>query len=102
MATALTYSNFIAAIKSVYNTAHNNGYRYGDSHATPPCADGFISCDRLIARALWNMGYTDQPVSTTTTSGITVFNVGTYLPKYGFIKTTSKAAIRPGAVICVG
>jgi len=48
------------------------------------------------------MGYTDQPVSTTTTSGITVFNVGTYLPKYGFIKTTSKAAIRPGAVICVG
>ena len=52
---------FVASVASVYQMAHDNGYEYGNSNSLPPCDDGFIACDRLIARALWDLGYTDQP-----------------------------------------
>ena len=102
MALKLTYDNFIPAVRKVYTMAHNGHWRYGDSHGWPPCSDGIIACDRLIARALWDMGYTDQPRIPGSTAGVTVNNVNTYLPKYGFVKTTKISEIKRGAVVCVG
>ena len=98
----ITNKTFLAAVRNSYLKAHNGNYRYGDSHGWPPTSDGVTSCDRLVADALYNMGYTDQPRIANSTSGITVNNVDTYLPRYGFKKITNKANIKPGAVIGVG
>ena len=94
--------NFLNAVKSVYQTAHDNKYTYGDSKGIPPTSDKVISCDRLIAKALWDMGYTDQPTSTSGRSGICVDQMDSYLQKYGFVKTTKTSEIKPGAVVSVG
>ena len=94
--------NFLNAVKSVYQTAHDNKYTYGDSKGIPPTSDKVISCDRLIAKALWDMGYTDQPTSTSGRSGICVDQMDSYLQKYGFVKTTKTSEIKPGAVVAVG
>lgn len=51
---------WIEAVKKVYKMAHDGGYVYADSTAMPPCSDKKISCDRLEARALYNLGMKDQ------------------------------------------
>lgn len=84
----------IKATKAVYEMAHNGHYKYGDSHSLPPCADGVISCDRLIARALWNLGYQNQPKG-----GITVLNMESYLLKWGAKKITDQNALRSGDIV---
>lgn len=84
----------VEATRNVYIMAHNGHYRYGDSHATPPCSDGIISCDRLVARALWNLGYTQQPAG-----GITVINMESYLTKWGFKKITDQNALAAGDIV---
>lgn len=95
----LTPNDIINSTKNVYQIAHNGRYRYGDSHANPPCSDGVISCDRLPALALYNLGFTDQPKgSATTSSGITVLNMESYLLKWGFKKITSPN-LRPGDIV---
>ena len=100
--TVVTREKFVEAVRNVYETANDNKYRYGDSHATPPTSDKIISCDRLIAKALWDLGFTDQPVSTKTTSGITVGNIDTYLRRYGFEKSVSSKDVTYGSVVAVG
>lgn len=98
MATSITPNAFLAAVKAVYQMAHNNGYIYHDSQTLPPCADKRISCDRLISRALWDLGYQSQPKG-----GYTINNgMETWLVGLGFKKTTDKKQIKPGAVISVG
>lgn len=90
----LTPQTLIAAAKAVYEMAHYGKYKYGDSHAIPPCADGIISCDRLIARSLWNMGYSDQPAG-----GITVLNMESYLLSKGFTKITDQNQVKAGDIV---
>ena len=53
--------DLVDAVAGVYQMAHDNNFQYGNSVTLPPCEDGFISCERLIARALWDLGITDQP-----------------------------------------
>ena len=78
--------------------ANKEEWEYGDSGSAIPCADGKISCDRIVARTLWNLGYTDQPKG-----GYTINNgLPGYLERIGFKKTTKKADIKPGAVVAVG
>ena len=84
----------INACKAVYEMAHYGHYTYGDSKSRVPCADHVISCDRLIARALWNLGYQDQP-----SGGITVVNMETYLLKHGFYKVTNEADVKAGDIV---
>lgn len=102
MAKQLTYDNWMSALDKVAVTARKENWSYGDSHGWPPCSDHIISCDRHPARALYDMGYTDQPRIPGSTSGITVNNVNTYLPKYGFVKITNPKDIKKGAIVCVG
>lgn len=101
---ALSVSNteaqnlFCDTAKAVGKQANKEGWKYDDSHSLPPCADKKISCDRIVARTLWNLGYTDQPKG-----GYTINNgLPEYLKKIGFKKTTKKADIKPGAVVAVG
>lgn len=90
----MTVSNFLSAVRAVYEMAHNGGYKYGDSHGVPPCSDGIISCDRLVARALWNLGYQDQPKG-----GITVLNMENYLLAKGLKKITDPNALNAGDIV---
>lgn len=88
---------FLAAVKAVADYARTNGWTYGNSTTTPPCADKKISCDRLIARAMYDLGYTDQPKG-----GFVCGNViNEHLLKWGFTKVTDKSKIKPGAVVAV-
>lgn len=87
---------FLAAVKNVADTARKNGWTYGDSHATPPCSDKIISCDRLEARALYDLGYTDQRQG-----GETCGTFPTWLPAHGWKKVTKKSEIKSGAIVAV-
>lgn len=76
--------------------ARTNKWTYGDSHSQIPCEDKKISCDRLIARTLYNLGFTDQRKG-----GETCGTLDSYLISHGWTKVTKKKDIKPGAVIAV-
>lgn len=90
-------NTFLKTVKAVADKAKAEGWRYGDSHGVPPCSDKTISCDRIVARALWDLGYTDQK-----TGGITCNDMPSWLHAHGFIGTTEKSKIKAGAVVAVG
>lgn len=95
-----TRKQFLNSVANVAEMARVNNWHYGDSHSVPPCADGFISCDRLVARALWDLGYTDQPVIPGSTSGLTTKDFEPYLVgKKGWLKITNVNELIPGDVI---
>ena len=89
---------FIDAVAAVYQTAHDNEYEYGNSNTLPPCEDGFIACDRLIARALWDLGYTDQPHG-----GMQIASGGLteeqFLTTHGFIKINDQYRLMRGDIV---
>ena len=66
-ASDITADQFVAAVAKVQETARKKKYVYGDSRSAVPTADKKISCDRLIAKALYDLGFHDQQ-----TGGITV------------------------------
>ena len=90
----ITVATFIGAIDAVYQTAHKGNYSYGNSLATPPTSDKIISCDRLIAKAMYDLGFTDQPKG-----GITVGHMETYLTKWVLKNVTDQSKIKGGDII---
>lgn len=96
-ASDLTPDQLVSAVAAVQEYARTHGYRYGHSSSTPPCADGKISCDRLEARALWDLGFTDQPAG-----GITILNMDGYLLSKGFVKSTDFNDAGYGSIILLG
>lgn len=94
----ITAEQFLSAVRRVYLTAKAGNYRYGDSKKMPPTSDGVISCDRLIAKACWDLGWTEQPIKGAT-CGITVENMEQYLLKWGWKKITKKSDLQRGDVI---
>lgn len=91
---SITAMDLRTACSAVCNEARTGGWTYGNSTATPPCADKIISCDRMIARALYNLGYTSQPKG-----GITVLNMESYLTKWGFSKITDASKLAHGDIV---
>lgn len=91
---AMTTKDIINAVGAVYQMAHNGHYRYGDSKSLPPCADGIISCDRLVARALWNLGKQDQAKG-----GFTVLTMESWLLQHGFSKVTDQNNLKAGDIV---
>ena len=85
------------AVKAVHQLGQTSGWIYGDSHATPPSADGISSCDRLVSRALYDLGYTDQRAG-----GETIYTLDSYLTSHGFTKSTDYRDIREGSIMLVG
>lgn len=91
---AITGWDIQVQCQNITKQARLNSWRYGDSKAMPPCGDNTISCDRMIARALWNLGYTDQPIG-----GITVVNMERYLTRWGFKKITNSGKLKAGDIV---
>ena len=88
---------FLASVKAVQEYARTHGYIYGDSQSVVPCADKKISCDRLVARALWDMGYQDQIKGGAALGR----NFEDYLMKHGFKRSTSMKDAKAGSVLVV-
>lgn len=69
-------TKFLDAAKEVTTYVKENGFTYGHAEHMPPDSNGEtnsdgvkrISCDRLVAWALYKCGYTDQPECGLTTS----------------------------------
>jgi len=85
---------FLAAVENTYSVAHSNGYKIGDSKTAPPCEDKLISGDRLIARSLWDIGYTDQPQG-----GIKMDSIDNYLSSHGFVKIWNETELQSGDIV---
>ena len=83
------------AVAAVCHMAKAEDWKYGDSHTFPPCADHFVSCDRMIARALWNLGFHDQP-KVGSTCGITVINMDEWMRAHGATVITDKTKVKKG------
>lgn len=84
------------ACKVVADTARTSGWKYGDSHTQIPCDDGLISCDRMIARALYIMGFHNQRQG-----GETCGTLAEWLPQRGWKIVTDKKDIKNGAIVAV-
>lgn len=87
---------FLNAVARVAEVARTNGWTYGNSGVIPPCSDRFISCDRLVARALFDLGYVDQRVG-----GEVIDTINGYLVSHGWERVTDRRKIKPGAVVAV-
>lgn len=87
---------FLKAAKNVADTARVDGWTYGDSRSRKPCADKKISCDRLVARTLFDLGFRDQR-----DGGEVCSTLDKYLVAHGWKKVTQKSDIKAGAVIAV-
>ncbi len=92
--TSFTKMEFLRQVAATYQMAHDGGYVYGDSHGTPPCSDGYMSCDRLIARTLWDLGCTDQPAG-----GFVVEREEEYLTGWGFERIDDQSELRGGDIV---
>lgn len=93
---SITVTKFLKAVKNVCDTARINGYKYGNSTAMPPTSDKIISCDRMIAKALWDLGFKDQ-----TAGGITIGNMEKWLKNHGWEYSTKTSAIKKGSIVMV-
>lgn len=88
---------FMQAVRNTVAYARAHNYHYGNSTVNPPTSDGLISCDRLISRALWDIGYTDQNVG-----GLGVNSLDSYLISHGWKKSTNINDCKYGSVVIVG
>lgn len=93
---SITKNKFVDAVENVYLKANQNKWKYGNSLTLPPCEDKLISCDRLEARALYDLGFKDQRKG-----GQTCGSLPSWLPKHGWTKVTNKKNIKPGAIVAV-
>ena len=92
----ITVSDFLKACQNVTETARRGHYRWGNSTAQNPTTDHLISCDRLVAKALYDLGMTDQRKG-----GETCGSFDTWLSQHGFIRSTSLSAVRTGSILLV-
>lgn len=94
----ITVEQFLDSVQSFVSLAAAGGYVYGDSGAIPPCADGISACDRLVARALWDLGFTDQKSGGWQDSGCEE----SYLLSHGWCMSNNAYDIHPGSIVAVG
>lgn len=93
---AITVDQFLEALSRVTEQARTGGYRYGNSTAADPTTDGIISCDRMIAKALYDLGYTDQR-----RGGETCGSLDNWLYAHGFLRSTSLSDVKRGSIMLV-
>lgn len=92
----ITVDEFLQSCQNVVDTARLNGYVYGNSTAANPTTDGIISCDRLIAKALYDLGYTDQR-----RGGEVCGSLDAWLSAHGFERSTSIYDAKRGSIMLV-
>lgn len=93
----ITVDELLDSAKNFVQLAASSGYTYGHSTTNPPCADGLSSCDRVVARALWDIGFTDQP-----RGGISIYTMEGYLLPRGWAMSNNRYDIKPGSIVLVG
>ncbi len=85
--------------KYVTDYVRTNGFTYGHAPINPAIdhAAKLVSCDRFVAWALYNVGYTEQPY----THGVVVSDMAAWCEKNGFIRIDREADLQPGDVVLV-
>jgi hypothetical protein len=89
-------ADFLDALKITVDSARNRGYTYGNSTSKDPTTDGKISCDRMISKALYDLGLTDQ-----VRGGETCGTFDKWLGKHGFTRSTSLADAKQSSILLV-
>ena len=92
----ISVMDFLASCKRVTDIARLGHYKYGNSQAVNPTTDHLISCDRLVAKALYDLGMTDQR-----RGGETCGSMDVWLSRHGFLRSTSLSAVRTGSILLV-
>ncbi len=93
----VTRTKWINGMIKTAETAQKNGWRYGDSHTTPPCLDGVISCDRGPALTLArDFGIKQKP------GGWNSAELAGNVERFGFTKVTDRKKIKAGAIVMIG
>lgn len=94
---AITARIFLQAVKATQEYARVHRYIWADSQSKVPASDGKISCDRLVSRALYDLGFTDQ------VKGGAALGRGfeDFLLKCGFKKSMKLSDAKPGSVLVV-
>lgn len=92
----ISVTKLLKSCKNVMDTARTKGYKYGDSRSLPPTDDEKISCDRLIAKALWDLGFKDQRQG-----GEVVSTLDGYLTAHGWSRSTDPKDIKRGSILLV-
>ncbi len=91
-------NDFVDEVESVYFWVRDAHLQYGNSTTLPPCEDGLISDDRLVARSLWNLGNVDQPAG-----GVQAHMEGTdeetWFSRHGFIKVNDPSLLQRGDIV---
>ena len=94
---SITARTFLQAVKATQEYARVHRYIWADSQSKVPATDGKISCDRLVSRALYDLGFTDQ------VKGGAALGRGfeDFLLKCGFKKSMKLSDAKPGSVLVV-
>jgi peptidoglycan hydrolase-like protein with peptidoglycan-binding domain len=92
---------FLNSLKDVTAIAKVHGYTYGDSKSIPPTVDKYISCDRMVAKALYDMS-DDYGFRDMTAGGWTGNGEEAYLLSHGFRKVTDVSKLQAGDIVAVG
>lgn len=94
-------SDFAAAHGFVYGHAdHNPGYNWQSLDITRPTVrdERCSSCDRFVDWVLWRCGITAAQ-GNKTDHGPVVYEQVNWIPKFGYIKITDPAALKPGDIV---
>ena len=89
------------AITAVISLVKKDNFTYGNSTTKPPCQQEngirYISCDRLISFALWEMGYKNQPAG-----GAAIHSspsIISFLRELGFKESFDIGSIKRGSIV---
>lgn len=89
-----TMDDLEKTILKIVSEAKEKDWLYGNSHVYPPCADGYISCDRLISLALYRHGIRHQP-----NGGWCGSNLEKALVSMGWVKAADPEKVTGKAVV---
>ncbi len=103
-----TTEEFLQAVRDVAANVYDNRniFRYGNSSTTPPCEwetdprDGatikFMACDRLVSKAIYNLGVTDMH------AGGLFVTTKEWFSEHGFIRIDEQSELQAGDIIIFG
>lgn len=102
---SLTAARILYQAKKVADYMRDNGYTYDHAKKNPamtwqdPDCEKVASCDRFVAWALYDVGYTKrQP----TAHGVCLDQLDDFVKARRFTKITDKTALLPGDIVFVG
>ena len=112
----VTTDMLVNQVASVYEWGHKtpshgkSHIKYGDSKTEYPGEDGLCSCDRLVARALYELGFNDgnndgiideNSKSAQPLGGFTCGNMREWLVDHGWIESYGFSNITRGSIVLV-